>query len=81
MNVLQMISILLEVVVATIGIMLAVSKKKIYGWFIALTFVIYVFYDLANLFSLNVSQNLLYAIFFVASLSILWGTWSIFREA
>jgi len=49
MNILQLISIFLEVIVAAIGVMLAVSKKKRYGWFITLTVVIYVFYDLANL--------------------------------
>ncbi|MDD1742453.1 MAG: hypothetical protein LUQ47_03885 [Methanotrichaceae archaeon] len=71
----------MEIVVAAMGILLATSKRKIYGWFIALTFVIYVFYDLANLFSLNVSQDLLYTIFLVATLSILWATWRIFVEA
>ena len=81
MNILQLISIFLEIVVAAMGILLATSKRKIYGWFIALTFVIYVFYDLANLFSLNVSQDLLYTIFLVATLSILWATWRIFVEA
>lgn len=81
MNLLQLISIFLEVAVAALGMMLAVSKKKTYGWLIALTFVIYVFYDLANLFSLNISMDLLYAIFFLATLSILWATWRIFEEA
>jgi hypothetical protein len=81
MNILQLISIFLEIVVATLGVLLAVSKKKMYGWFIALTFVIYVFYDLANLFTLNVSQDLLYTFFLLATLSILWATWRIFLEA
>jgi hypothetical protein len=81
MNVLHLLSILLEAVVAALGIMLAISKKKIYGWCIALTFVLYVVYDLANLLALNISQDTLYMIFFVATLSILWAVWNIFLEA
>jgi len=81
MNLLHLLSILLEAVVATLGIMLAISKKKMYGWCIALTFVLYVVYDLVNLLALNISQDTLYMIFFVATLSILWAVWNIFLEA
>ena len=81
MNLLHLLSILLEAVVAALGIMLAIGKKKIYGWCIALTFVLYVVYDLANLLALNISQDTLYMIFFVATLSILWAVWNIFLEA
>jgi len=81
MNALPMISILLEVVVAALGVALAVSRKKVYGWFIALTFVLYVFYDFANLLPLDVPRDLLNILFFVATASILWAVWSIFLEA
>jgi hypothetical protein len=52
-----------------------------YGWCIAVTFVLYVVYDLANLLALNISQDTLYTIFFGATLSILWAVWNIFLEA
>ncbi len=81
MDVLPTISIILEVVVAALGVALAVYRKKAYGWFIALTFALYVFYDLANLVSLNISRDLLYLLFFAATVSILWAVWSIFLEA
>ncbi|MCX6681350.1 MAG: hypothetical protein NTX42_13445 [Methanothrix sp.] len=81
MNRLHLLSILLEAVVATLGVMLAISKKKMYGWCIAVTFVLYVVYDLANLLALNISEDTLYMIFFVATLSILWAVWNIFLEA
>ncbi len=81
MNLLHLLSILLEVVVAALGMMLAISKKKMYGWCIAITFVLYVVYDLANLFAWNISQDTLYTIFFVATLSILWAVWNIFLES
>ncbi len=81
MNFIHLVSILLELVVALLGVMLAVSKKKRYGWFIALTFILYVFYDLAYFLSLQIPQDLLYYLFFVATLSILWAIWNIFLEA
>ncbi len=81
MNLLHLLSILLEVVVAALGMMLAIRRKKMYGWCIAVTFVLYVIYDLANLLALNISEDTLYMIFFVATLSILWAVWNIFLEA
>jgi hypothetical protein len=60
MNLLHLLSILLEAVVAILGIMLAISKKKMYGWCIAVTFVLYVVYDLANLLAFNISQDTMY---------------------
>ena len=81
MILLQAISIFLELVVAALGIMIAVYRKKRYGWFICLTFVIYVFYDLVALLALKVSLELMYFIFFVATVSILWAVWNIFLEA
>lgn len=81
MNALQMISILLEVFVVALGIMLVVGKKKMYGWCIALTFVLYILYDLVNLLSLHISQDSRVILFFIATISILWAIWNIFLEA
>ncbi len=81
MNLLHLLSILLEVVVAVLGVMLAIRRKKMYGWCVAVTFVLYVIYDLANLLALNISEDTLYMIFFVATISILWAVWNIFLEA
>jgi hypothetical protein len=81
MNLIHLLSILLEVVVAALGMMLAIRKKKMYGWCIAITFVLYVVYDLANLLAWNISQDTLYTIFFVATVSILWAVWNIFLES
>jgi hypothetical protein len=63
MILLHLLSILMEAVVAALGVMLAISKKKMYGWCIALTFVLYVVYDLASLLALNISQDTLLLLF------------------
>jgi hypothetical protein len=81
MNALQTISILLELMVVALGLMLVIGKKKMYGWCIALTFILYVFCDLANLLSLHISEDSLDILFFMATLSILWAIWNIFLEA
>ena len=80
MNMLHAASIFLEIIVSVMGIMLATLKKKDYGWLIALTFAIYVFYDLAHFLALNIPENFLYALFFIATVSILWAVWRIYRK-
>jgi len=81
MNILQMVSIGLEVVVIVLGVLLALKKKKTWGWCIALCFAIYVYYDLAGLFNFAVGQGVLRIIFFIATTSILWAIWQVYKEA
>ncbi|MCK4328394.1 hypothetical protein KAX02_00970 [candidate division WOR-3 bacterium] len=80
MNTLHGVSIMLEVVVMALGIMMATIKKKFYGWLIALTFLIYVFYDLSNYLNLNVPRSFLSVIFFIATVSILVVVGWIFKK-
>jgi hypothetical protein len=82
------ISIIFEAATAVTGVLLALKKNKKYGWYIALTFTIWVFYDILR-FLPNVSPrayltlpvDLLYSFFFIAALSIFYAVWSIFKEA
>jgi hypothetical protein len=74
-------SILAEIAVAALGLMLAIAKKKDYGWGIALTFAIYVFYDSVRFLSINVSNTVIAILFFIASVSIFWSVWRIYKEA
>lgn len=76
----QVVSISFELIVALLGVLIALKKKKSWGWGITLTFAVYVYYDLANLFEFSVSQALLRSLFFIASLSILWSVYRIYRE-
>ncbi len=80
MNALQIFSIGIELLIAILGILLLVRKRKPYGWKITLTFLIYVFYDLAHLYSFINSETLLSALFTVASLSALWAVLDIYKE-
>ena len=76
----QYVSIVIEALIAILGLLIALQKKKIYGWGIFFTFTIYVFYDFAGLINLNISSNVLYGSFFVATGSALWAVFSIYKE-
>ena len=84
---LHALSILLELIAAILGVKLAVSKEKSYGWCIALTFLIWVFYDTINFLSvlnlayLVIPMNILYLLFFVATASILYAIWRVYKES
>ena len=81
MNILQFISIGLEAVAVVVGVLLAVQKKKAWGWCIALCFAIYVYYDLVGLLGLAANDIILRGLFFIATISILWAVWRVYREA
>jgi hypothetical protein len=69
-----------EVAIAGMGIVLAASRKKIYGWGIALTYIIYVIYDTAKFFDLTIKPEALYIVFFMATLSMLWAVWRLVMD-
>lgn len=71
MNIINVISLLLEAVVAGLGLKIALVNKKFYGWLIALTFAIYVIYDLSRF--LNASLPAHDLLFLAASASICWA--------
>jgi hypothetical protein len=79
MQYLNLSSAAIEVVVVVIGIMLGL-KKKLYGWLIALTFAIYVFYDLCRFLNISVCPNRLAIAFSLASISILIAVIMIYRK-
>ncbi len=77
---LQYIAIIIEGAIAAVGLLIAVRKKRTLGFGIFLTFIIYIFYDLARLTSLEISDLILYPIFFIATLSMLWVVILIYQE-
>jgi len=73
MDIIQLLSILVEAVIVFILLYAAIHKQRVCAWGMAITFSIYVFYDLANLFNWNVPQSILTPAFFIASVSALWA--------
>jgi len=80
MRPLQYLAIIMESMIAAVGLLIAVRQKRLFGYGIFLTFAIYVFYDMARLIPLGVSDATLYPAFFVATISALWAAILIYRE-
>ena len=76
---LLVLSIALELAVAVVA-MLAAVKGRPYLYGLALTFAIYVLYDLGRLFGWNVEKGILSVLFLVASASALYAVWGLYRE-
>ena len=77
---LQYVAIIIEGAIAAVGLLIAVRQKRILGYGIFLTFILYIFYDLARLTSIEISDLILYPIFFIATLSMLWVIILIYKE-
>lgn len=77
---LQLISIGLEFVIVVLALTAAVQKKVKYCYGFALTFAIYVFYDLAKLYAWTISPAVISGIFFVATVSAMASMWMIYKE-
>jgi hypothetical protein len=71
-QIIQFASVFIEAIIVIFGFLIALQKKKAYGWGIALTFAIYVFYDLVGLIGLNIPEIYVYGLFFIATASALW---------
>jgi hypothetical protein len=80
MEIINYASIILEAVVAIFGIRIALNKKRAYGWGIALTFLIYVFYDLARINSWQIPTSIMSVSFLVATISALFTVISIHKK-
>jgi hypothetical protein len=77
--VLLIASIILEVAVAIVAVLAAV-KERPYLYGLALTFAIYVLYDLGRLLGWKVEQGILSVLFLLASASALFAVWGLYRD-
>ena len=79
MEKLQLVSIVLEFVIGVMAVIIAVKGRK-YMYGLAFTFFVYVFYDLAKVYSFGINQNVLFVSFFLATISAFWSVWSIYKQ-
>jgi hypothetical protein len=79
MEIIHWFSIFLEGLICLMGLRL-VSKKKNFGWGIFITFGIYVFYDLSKYLNLRIGPDLLYLLFFIASISAFIFVWQLSKK-
>ncbi len=77
---LQVIAVILEVAIAVIAAVIATRQKKSYGWCIAVTFGLFVLFDIGRLFALPLPEAAHALIFLVACGSMLYGVLLMYRE-
>ncbi len=65
------LSIGFETIIVLLGLGLVIFKKNLIGLGIAITYGIYVYYDIARYAHLNINSCSLYSLFFIATLSML----------
>ena len=75
MNLLNVLSLILEAATMLTGLWIGLAGKKLYGYLIALTFLIYVVYDLSRVLNATLPAHDL--IFLVANGSIFVAVWMI----
>lgn len=79
-GIIQLIATCAEIVVALAAVLIGWQKKKLYGWCIAVTFGLFVVFDLARIFSLDVSADKYALLLLVACLSMVYGMWLLWKE-
>jgi len=77
---LQIVAVVLEVAVTVIAVVIATRHKKLYGWCIAVTFGLFVLFDIGRLVALPISDEAHALIFLIACGSMLFGIWLIYKE-
>lgn len=76
----QLIASAAEAFVALTAVRIAVQKKKTYGWFIAITFTLFVVFNVTRIFSLVIPQELDALIFLAAGASMLCAMGLIWKD-
>ena len=76
----QFIASLVEVAIALIALLIATTRKKTYGYFIAIAFCLLVVFNFARIFRLEVPPVWDSGVFLIAGLSMLCAVWLVWKE-
>lgn len=79
-GIIQLAATLVEIVIALAAFLIAWKKKKQYGYFIGITFALFVLFDLARIFALDVSAERHALVLLVACLSMAYAMWLLWNE-
>jgi len=79
-DVLQIIAVLLEVAVTLVAVVIATRNRKAYGWGIAVTFGLFVLFDIGRIFALPVPDTAHALIFLIACGAMLYAVWLMYTE-
>jgi len=80
-GIIQLAATLVEIVVACTAFLIAWKRKKQYGWFIGITFALFVLFDISRIFALEVSTERHALVLLVACLSMACAMWLLWKDA
>ena len=80
MEILQAINIFAEAIIVLLGIAMTLGKKRIYGGFIALSYALYLVYDLSYFIKLAIDQTVLQVLLVIGVVLTLIAVWLIYKE-
>ncbi|MFA5254161.1 MAG: hypothetical protein WC367_05770 [Methanoregula sp.] len=79
-DIIQILAILIECAVVVVAVLIATRKKKVYGWFIALTFALFALFDVIRIVFEYGLSGIHAWILFIACVSMLYAIWLMYRE-
>jgi len=79
--ILNNLTMFIEAIVAVLGVLLAIRRKKKYGWLVAAAFFVYVVYNFIAIYNpIHVSESLFALALSIGSVLILSAFWMIYKE-
>jgi len=79
-DLIQIIAIIIECAVVVVAVLIATQKKQVYGWFIALTFALFVLFDVIRIVFVYGLSGIHAGLLLVACASMLYAVWLMYRE-
>jgi hypothetical protein len=79
-DLIQILAILIECAVVVVAVLIATHKKKVYGWFIALTFALFALFDVIRIVFADALSGIHAGLLLVACASMLYAVWLMYRE-
>lgn len=79
-DLIQVISVLIEVVITAGGVFVAVKREKTFGWAIAATFALFVIFDLSRMGIIPFLAGIDAFLFLGGNIAMLIAVWLMIRE-
>jgi hypothetical protein len=79
-DLIQLLSILIEIIIVAGAVFIAVKKQKRFGWAIAATFGLYVLFDLSRMGMIPFPAGIDAFLFLAANIAMLIAVWMISQE-
>jgi hypothetical protein len=79
-DLIQLLSVLIEIIIAAGAVFIAVKKQKRFGWAIAATFGLYVIFDLSRMGVIPFPAGIDAVLFLGANVAMLIAVWLMWRE-